>query len=86
MPSGVAVAENNSACLWARIDLVYAQQITGEELVAGVALTDRDLELMALRRQWPEARYEENCTLADTPASYCSALGKALDRISYFLD
>ncbi|MBU1623396.1 MAG: hypothetical protein KJ597_07535, partial [Nanoarchaeota archaeon] len=27
MPSGVAAPENNSACLWARIDLVYAQGV-----------------------------------------------------------
>jgi len=86
MPSGVAVAENNSACLWARIDLVYAQEMTGQEKVAGLALSDRDLELMATRRQWPEQRYEDNCTMAAQPASYCPALGKALDRISYFLD
>ena len=86
MPSGVVVAENNSACLWARIDLIYAQGVTGEEKVAGLALSDRDLELMTSRRKWPEKRYEDNCTLAEEPATYCPALGKALDRISYFLD
>jgi hypothetical protein len=86
MPSGVAVAENNSACLWARIDLIYAQEKTGEEKVPGLALTERDLELMASRRKWPEMRYEDNCVSADEPAAYCSALGKALDRVSFFLD
>lgn len=86
MPSGVAVAENNSACLWARIDLIYAQEISGQEKVAGLALSARDLELMQTRRRWPEMRYEDNCVAASEPAGYCSALGKALDRISYFLD
>ncbi|MDH5596673.1 MAG: hypothetical protein OEY44_01100 [Candidatus Peregrinibacteria bacterium] len=86
MPSGVAVAENDSACLWARIDLIYSQEITGEVLVEGVALTARDLELMAVRRKWPELRYQENCVEASEPEDYCPALGKALDRISYFLD
>jgi len=86
MPSGVAVAENNSACLWARIDLVYAQEVTGQVKVEGLALSARDLELMALRRQYPEARYQDNCVAAKVPASYCPALGKAVDRISYFLD
>ncbi len=86
MPSGLAVAENNSACLWARIDLVYAQDRTGDEKVADLALSTRDLELMETRRKWPEMRYEDNCITAATPAGYCPALGKALDRISYFLD
>ena len=86
MPSGVAVAENNSACLWARIDLLYAQELTGEEKVTDLALSERDLTLMETRRRWPEQRYEDNCITAAEPASYCPALGKALDRISYFLD
>ena len=86
MPSGVAVASNNSACLWARIDLIYAQELTGEDKVPGLALSDRDLELMATRRQWPEKRYEDNCVAVNESAAYCPALGKALDRISYFLD
>ncbi len=86
MPSGVEVAENNSACLWARIDLIYAQSVTGEDKVAGLALSERDMELMETRRRWPEMRYEDNCITASEPASYCPALGKALDRISYFLD
>jgi len=86
MPGGVEVAENDSACLWARIDLVYSQEITGEELVDGLALFERDLELMATRRKWPEMRYEDNCVESSEPASYCPALGKALSRVSYFLD
>jgi len=86
MPSGVAVPENSSTCLWARIDLIYAQGLTGEDKVAGLALSERDLELMTTRRKWPEMRYEDNCITATEPAGYCPALGKALDRISYFLD
>ncbi|MBN2306524.1 hypothetical protein JXD20_00910 [Candidatus Peregrinibacteria bacterium] len=86
MPSGVAVPENNSACLWARIDLIYASDVSGTPRLPGLTLTDRDLELMASRRQWPEMRYEDNCISAAEPANYCPALGKALDRISYFLD
>jgi len=85
MPSGVAVAENDSACLWARIDLIYAQVLT-DSYLRDIALSDRDLELMATRRKWPELRYQDNCVDADEPASYCTSLGKALDRISYFLD
>lgn len=86
MPSGVAVAQNDSGCLWARIDLVYAQTITKTVKVAGLILSAQDLSLMKARRQWPEARYQDNCITAEQPAAYCSALGKALDRISYFLD
>ncbi len=85
-PGGVAVAENDSACLWARIDLIYSQEVTGDELVTGLALSDRDKDLMQTRRKWSEMRYEDNCELASESASYCSALGKALDRVSYFLD
>lgn len=85
MPSGVPAKENDSNCMWARIDLLYAQEKTGEQL-RDFALSERELELMESRRRWPELRYQENCEDASEPASYCPALGKALDRISYFLD
>lgn len=85
MPSGVPAAENDSNCLWARIDLLYAQEKTGQSLVS-TALSDRDVSLMESRRRWPELRYQENCVDAAEPASYCPALGKALNRIAYFLD
>ncbi len=85
MPSGIPVPENDSTCLWARIDLIYAQELTGNDDI-DVSLTERDLDLMSRRRQYPEGRYQTNCVEASEPASYCSALGKALDRISYFLD
>ena len=86
MPSGVKAAQNDSACLWARIDLVYAQEVTGDVLVPSVEITDYDLNLMETRRKWSEMRYEDNCVATQEPASYCASLGKALDRVSYFLD
>ncbi len=84
-PSGVAAAENDSACLWARIDLVYTQEVTGETDI-DVDLSERDLELMSTRRKWSQMRYEDNCLNATSSANYCTSLGKALDRVSYFLD
>ena len=85
MPSGVPVPENDSACLWARIDLVYAQELLDRSLVE-TSVTEHDRELMSKRVKYPEQRYQENCVEADEPASNCSALGKALERIHYFID
>lgn len=91
LPSGVPAALNDSACLWAKIDLIYTQQLIGKEKVKGLSLSSYDKELIGSRRQWPEARYQKNClTLASIPfptaPAYCPALGKSLDRIGYFLD
>ncbi|MBU0577428.1 hypothetical protein KJ742_06845 [Patescibacteria group bacterium] len=85
MPSGVPASANDSACLWARIDVLYAQEMLDYDDV-DASLSDWDLELMAKRLKYPEARYEDNCEVADEPASYCSALGKALERVHYFID
>lgn len=84
-PAGKIVPENDSACLWAKIDLVYTQEVTGEVDI-DLELSSRDLELMATRRKWSQKRYEDQCVNASDPANYCNSLGKALDRVSYFLD
>lgn len=73
-----------SPCLWARIDLIYAQNKI-QQFDADVNLTDRDLYLMAGRIRWPRQRYADNCTYADTPAAYCPALQKAIRRVEYFI-
>ena len=84
-PAGRTVPSNDSACLWARIDMVYAQEVLDKSTV-DVSLSAHDLELMAKRRRFPEERYQTYCEEASVAAPYCSALGKALDRIGYFLD
>jgi hypothetical protein len=84
MPGGEPVAQNDYACLWARIDLVYAQEMLDEEPDAEI--TDYDKNLMEKRRVYSSARYQENCVEAQDPLFYCPALGKALDRVSYFVD
>lgn len=75
----------SSLCLWAKIDLIYTQQLTGQSDVSA-SLTDRDLYLMALRVKWPESRYQTKCVEADVPDKTCEALGKSLKRIHYFID
>jgi len=84
MPSGITVSLNDSACLWARIDLVYAQEKLGRDDIS-VIISDYDKGLMAKRSVYSQRRYQINCTNAQTPADYCSALGKALNRANYFI-
>jgi hypothetical protein len=84
-PSGIPAAESSSVCLWARIDLAYAQEKLNKSDV-NVSLSGRDIELMALRVRYPEARYRDNCVNAQNPANYCSALSKSLDRTHYFIE
>ncbi len=75
----------SSACLWSKIDMVYAQELLFRSDV-DVSLSDRDLYLMALRVKWPEARYQTNCIEAVEPANTCPALERSLKRIHYFID
>ena len=75
----------SSACLWAKINLVYAQEKLNQFDV-DVSLSEHDLYLMALRVRWPESRYQTKCVEAETPDKTCSALGKSLERIHYFID
>lgn len=79
-------ALDDYACRWTKIDLLYAQELTGETLVDDLTLSKQDLERMAATRQWPERRYQNNCVDVVEPATYCSSLEDGLDRLSYFLD
>ena len=74
------------ACLWARIRLVHAQELTYLTVVPNLALSQADLDLMTQRRKWSQMRYQENCLNTQTPANYCPLLKEDVDRISYFLD
>ena len=86
MPGGVLASEGSSVCLWAKIDLMYAQDITGESSV-DISFSDREIDLMSKRVRFSQARYDSNCiNIADDPAAYCPALGKALNRVHYFVD
>ena len=82
-PSGVPVSD--STCLWARIDLLFAQKAMSEP-EAGVSLSEADLALMAKRRPRSEQRYQKQCVTAEEPAVYCKRLAEDLDKLSYFLD
>lgn len=77
---------SNIACLWARINLLYAQETMGEVRIEGLELTAQDLRQMEGRRRWPEMRYERNCENAPQSAGYCERLGGDLEKIRYFLD
>ena len=84
-PAGRFVSETDSACLWAKIDLVYAQEKLGKnDVQVGLSYTEKTL--IAKRLSFSEARYETNCANAETPAKYCTALGKALARAHYLLE
>ena len=85
MRNGIPALQNDSACLWARIDLVYAQEKLGKSDI-DTSITDYDITLMSNRLKYPEQRYQTNCVESETPADYCSALGKAIDRIHYFIE
>jgi hypothetical protein len=79
------ISPTDSACLWAKIDVVYAQALLNRSDV-NISLSARDLELIALRIVWPEKRYKTECTDATTPAKSCPALGKSIRRAHYFID
>ncbi len=76
---------DDSQCLWAKINLVYAQEVLGLSDV-DASLSDRDLYLMGIRIRWPEQRYQQKCVEAETPDKTCAALEKSLTRAHYFLE
>lgn len=76
---------DDSACLWAKINLVYSQERLGQSDV-NVSLSERDLYLMGIRIRFTESRYQTRCIEAEEPAKTCAALGRSLARARYFLD
>ncbi len=76
--------EDSSICLWAKIHLLYAQEIASLSDV-DLSLSERELYLMGIRLKWPEKRYQERCIEASTPHKTCNALEKSIKRAKYFL-
>ena len=76
---------DDSACLWAKINLIYAQEILGRSEVE-TSLSERDLYLMGIRIWFTEDRYQRNCVEAEEPAKTCTTLGRSIKRARYFLD
>ncbi|MBI5411743.1 hypothetical protein HZA43_01045 [Candidatus Peregrinibacteria bacterium] len=79
-------SSTDSACLWAKIDLVYAQKNLGKSDIQA-DLTARDLSLIKQRVGYSAQRYAKNCSATNLNApSYCSSLKDALERARYFLN
>ncbi len=83
-PSGVAVPFGNSECLWAKIDLAYAQAKLDRADLA-VVLSSNEKRIIGLRLPFAQRRYQQECVATPTPAKNCTALGQALERANYFL-
>jgi hypothetical protein len=79
------VAPGDSACLWAKIDLVYAQALLARSDVK-IELTARDLGFISTRIVWPEKRYQAECVEAPVADSSCPALQKSIKRAHFFID
>ena len=73
------------SCLWARIRLIHAQELTELYVVPTLKLSQGDLDQMSFRRKWPELRYKETC-IGKEDEPQCVRLKEDLDRLSYFLD
>ncbi len=76
---------DDSLCLWAKINLIYTQEIL-ELSDVETSISDRDLYLLGLRIKWPEQRFQDKCVEADVPDKTCTALGRSLKRAHYFLE
>lgn len=81
----VGVPASDSACLWSKIDVIYAQTLLGRSDVQ-ISLSARDLYLMGLRIVWPEKRYQTECVEAVVKDNSCPALEKSIKRVHYFID
>lgn len=76
---------SNSACLWAKVDLVYTQTLLYLSDI-NTFLSAREIEVMGIRIVWPEQRYQEKCVDAPVPDKSCAALGKAIRWAHFFID
>ena len=79
------LSPTTSLCLWAKIDIVYTQELTGKSDVS-VSLSANEISLISSRIKWPEARYQTKCVEAEIPDKTCPALEKSLKRAHYFID
>ena len=77
---------NDYSCLWARIRLIHAQELTRLIIVSNLTLSQADLGQMAARQKWPEMRYQVHCQMEGVYDPYCERLKEDLDRLHYFLD
>ena len=84
-PAGGIVQTGDSACLWAKIDLIYTQEKLGKNDVA-VSLSSAEKALIAKRIVFSEARYQDACVNAAVAPKYCSATERGIQRAHYLLD
>jgi|GEM_PF-4555285 len=99
LPAGHAVSSatasagpsaGDSACLWSKIDLVYAQTRLNRSDVP-LSLNADDRRFMTLRLPLGQSRYAAQCPAtagpsASTPPAYCGSLNEALGRAQYLLN
>lgn len=74
-----------SNCIWAKAQLMYAQEILDRSEV-NLSLSESDLELMRDRLPFWEDRRERRCVNAVVPGKTCPALTDLINRAYYFLD
>lgn len=84
LAGGQTAQPGDSACLWAKIDYSYAQDVLGRS-DGKISLSARELALMGLRLPFSEKRYQTACKEAASPAPYCTALAASLARARHFL-
>ena len=75
----------DSACLWAKIDLIYAQNRLNRTDVS-ISLSERERYLISLRLPFSQDRYQNFCVSAVNPAPYCTNLKRAIDRANNLLN
>ncbi len=78
-PGGVAVPEGSSLCLWAKINLSYAERLLETDSpLASFSL--REGAIVASRLAFSRQRHQSSCVESPLPADYCLALAKNLMR------
>lgn len=83
-PGGRLAAANDSVCLWAKIDLLYAQKKLDRPAL-DFSLSERDLYLLRSRVPFSANRFKTRCADPQNQAPFCKALGRALKRADTFL-
>lgn len=78
------VSANDSACLWAKIDIVYTQDKISKTDVKA-SLSAKEIGYIQYGLKWAQARYQTSCVDAKTPEKFCDALNNALNRANYFI-
>jgi micrococcal nuclease len=74
----------DARCFWNKVEYVHAKEILGRSDIADY-LTGDELDRITKKIGFLQSRYSQFCVDSATPASFCTSLGKLVEKGNYFM-